>query len=96
MPSTSTELLQEGIIIPCVKLYERGVLTKGILDIVMSNVRTPDEREGDMRAQIAAAQLGQKRIIEVIWCIVNALEMNILRRTSLGLRWCSLASRETL
>lgn len=66
MPSTSTELIQEGIIIPTVKLYEKGTLNKGIMDIILRNVRTPDEREGDMRAQIAAAQLGQKRIVEVI------------------------------
>ena len=66
MPSTSTELIQEGIIIPCVKLYEKGVLNQGLLDLVLRNVRTPDEREGDLKAQIAAAQLGQKRIVEVI------------------------------
>jgi len=66
MPSTSTELVQEGIIIPCVKLYEKGLLNKGILDILLRNVRTPDEREGDLKAQIAASQLGQKRIGEVI------------------------------
>lgn len=66
MPSTSTELIQEGIILPPVRLYEKGNLNKGVLDILLRNVRTPDEREGDLRAQIAAAQLGQKRIVEVI------------------------------
>jgi N-methylhydantoinase B len=66
MPSTSTELLQEGIVIPPVKLYERGTLIKAILDVLLRNVRTPDEREGDLKAQIAAAQLGQKRIVEVV------------------------------
>jgi N-methylhydantoinase B len=66
MPSTSTELLQEGIIIPCLKLYDKGILNKGIIDIILANVRISDEREGDLRAQIAAAQLGQKRIVEVI------------------------------
>ena len=57
MPSTSTELIQEGIIIPCVKLYEKGILNQGLLDTILRNVRTPDEREGDLKAQIAAAQL---------------------------------------
>ncbi len=66
MPSTSTELVQEGITLPCVKLYEKGDLNKGILDIFLRNVRTPDEREGDLNAQIAAAQLGQRRMREVI------------------------------
>ncbi|HLE19369.1 MAG TPA: hydantoinase B/oxoprolinase family protein [Syntrophales bacterium] len=66
MPPTSTEVFQEGIIIPCIKLYDKGVLNKGIMDLFLRNVRTPDEREGDLRAQIASAQLGQKRVVEVI------------------------------
>jgi N-methylhydantoinase B len=66
MPSTSTEVWQEGLILPPLKLYDKGVLNKAVMDILRRNVRTPDEREGDLRAQIAAAQLGQRRIREVI------------------------------
>ena len=66
MPSKSTEIWQEGIILPPLKLYSKGVLNKPVLDILMYNVRTPTEREGDLNAQIAAAQLGQRRVQEVI------------------------------
>jgi len=66
MPSKSTEIWQEGIILPPLKLYSQGVLNKPVMDILMYNVRTPTEREGDLNAQIAAAQLGQRRVQEVI------------------------------
>ena len=66
MPSKSTEIWQEGIILPPLKLYSKGVLNKPVMDILMYNVRTPTEREGDLNAQIAAAQLGQRRVQEVI------------------------------
>ena len=66
MPSKSTEIWQEGIILPPLKLYSEGVLNKPVMDILMYNVRTPTEREGDLNAQIAAAQLGQRRVQEVI------------------------------
>ena len=66
MPSKSTEIWQEGLILPPLKLYSKGVLNKPVVDILMYNVRTPTEREGDLNAQIAAAQLGQRRVQEVI------------------------------
>jgi len=66
MPSKSTEIWQEGLILPPLKLYSKGVLNKPVMDILMYNVRTPTEREGDLNAQIAAAQLGQRRVQEVI------------------------------
>ena len=61
MPSTSTEIWQEGLILPPLKLYSEGVLNRAVMDILKRNVRTPAEREGDLNAQIAAAQLGQRR-----------------------------------
>jgi N-methylhydantoinase B len=66
MPSTSTEIWQEGLILPPLKLYSEGVLNQAVMDILKRNVRTPAEREGDLNAQIAAAQLGQRRVLEVI------------------------------
>ncbi len=54
----STEIYQEGIIIPPVKLYRAGVLNEDLLRLVLRNVRTPDERRGDLAAQRAAAGCG--------------------------------------
>ena len=47
----STELYQEGIIIPPLKLYEGGELVESLLELILRNVRTPDERRGDLAAQ---------------------------------------------
>ncbi len=48
------EIYQEGLIIPPVKLVRRGAIVDDVLAMILANVRTPDEREGDLTAQIAA------------------------------------------
>jgi N-methylhydantoinase B len=58
----STEIYQEGIIIPPIKLYQRGVLNEDVLRLILRNVRTPDERRGDLAAQRAAAAVGEHRL----------------------------------
>jgi len=60
------EIYQEGLIIPPIKLFEAGRLNKGILDMILANVRTPIEREGDLWAQIAANRRGTARFIEMV------------------------------
>ena len=59
------EIFQEGLIIPPVKLVVAGELNQDILDIILSNVRTPEERSGDLKAQIGANQRGANRLIEL-------------------------------
>ena len=61
----STELYQEGIIIPPLKLYEGGELVKSLLELILRNVRTPDERRGDLAAQRAAHAVGDRRLHEL-------------------------------
>jgi N-methylhydantoinase B len=61
----STEIYQEGIIIPPVKLYKQGVLDADLLTLILRNVRTPDERRGDLAAQRAAAAVGEQRLREL-------------------------------
>ena len=65
MPGRSTEIYQEGVIIPPVKLYRRGKLMDDIMSMVLANVRTPVERRGDLNAQLAALRTGQKRLLEL-------------------------------
>ncbi len=60
------EIYQEGLIIPPVKLVEAGRVNLAVLDLVLANVRTPDERSGDLKAQIGANQRGVNRLIELI------------------------------
>jgi N-methylhydantoinase B len=59
------EIYQEGIRIPPVKLMQRGKMNRDILALLLNNVRTPQEREGDLGAQIAACHIGAERLREV-------------------------------
>jgi N-methylhydantoinase B len=62
----SQEIFQEGIIIPPLKLVEAGQLNEGVMDLLLANVRTPEERAGDLRAQLAANRKGVERFGEII------------------------------
>ncbi|SMO80345.1 hydantoinase B/oxoprolinase family protein [Paracoccus laeviglucosivorans] len=65
MPGRSIEIYQEGIIIPPVRLYRKGALQQDIMTMVLANVRTPDERRGDLNAQLAALRIGERRMAEL-------------------------------
>jgi N-methylhydantoinase B len=62
----SSSLFQEGLIIPPIKLVEKGVLDRKIMAFLLNNVRTPVEREGDFAAQVMANVTGVRRIRELI------------------------------
>ena len=66
MAGGMTEIYQEGLRIPVVRLFHKGELQTDLLDLVLLNVRVPDERRGDYFAQIASCRLGASRITEVI------------------------------
>lgn len=66
MPGTSTEIYQEGLIIPPVKLIRNGTENADLFALLRANTRTPVERIGDIRAQIAANNLGEQRLQELI------------------------------
>ena len=62
MSPLSQDIYQEGIRIPPTKLVSKGVTNRQLLDILLSNVRTPKERIGDLRAQQAANTIGIQRL----------------------------------
>ena len=64
--ANATEVEQEGLRLPPVKLYKAGVMDEEILSIVLSNIRIADQRIGDIKAQAAALSSGQKRFTELI------------------------------
>jgi N-methylhydantoinase B len=64
--SRATEIQQEGLRLPPVKLYRRGELDRDILDIVLSNIRVPEERIGDIRAQVGALLIGEQRLTALL------------------------------
>jgi len=59
------EIYQEGLRIPPVKIMRRGKIVPNILALLLHNVRTAEEREGDLGAQIAACQTGAQRLREI-------------------------------
>ena len=58
----SREIFQEGLRIPPVKILEKGRVNRDVLNMLLANVRTPKEREGDLTAQIAACRIGERRL----------------------------------
>jgi len=60
------DIYQEGLRIPPVKFAERGRLRRDLLGLLLANVRTPVEREGDVTAQVAACRLGARRLEEMV------------------------------
>ncbi|PYO57545.1 MAG: 5-oxoprolinase [Candidatus Rokuibacteriota bacterium] len=61
----TTEIYGEGLRLPPVRLYAAGVLNRDVEQIIFTNVRTPEERRGDLRAQIAANRRGTTRLAEL-------------------------------
>jgi N-methylhydantoinase B len=66
MPADSREIFQEGLVIPPVRLEAEGEVVQDVLDLVLANVRTPDVRRGDLRAQLAANRLAERRLGELV------------------------------
>ncbi len=64
--ANATEVEQEGLRLPPVKLYKEGVLDEEILSIILSNIRIADQRIGDIKAQAAALAIGEKRLTALI------------------------------
>ncbi len=58
----ATEIWQEGLRIPPIKLYEAGKLRDDLLDLLALNVRNPREFRGDLAAMLGAAHLGERRV----------------------------------
>ena len=64
--ANATEVEQEGLRLPPVKLYKQGVLDDEILSIILSNIRIADQRIGDIKAQAAALATGQARLAALL------------------------------
>jgi N-methylhydantoinase B len=60
------EIFQEGLRIPPVKIFRRGRLNQDVMDLLLANVRTPTEREGDLAAQVAACRTGERRLARIV------------------------------
>jgi len=56
------ELLQEGLVIPPIRLVDGGKMNEAVFALIVRNSRTPEERRGDLRAQLASTALGARRL----------------------------------
>ncbi|HEY3683800.1 MAG TPA: hydantoinase B/oxoprolinase family protein [Streptosporangiaceae bacterium] len=65
LPPNATDLYQEGLRLPPMKLYDAGEPVTPIFEMIRANVRTPDVVLGDVRAQLAACHLAQSRVAEL-------------------------------
>jgi N-methylhydantoinase B len=61
-----TEIVQEGIRVPPLKIYSRGRLNQQVADILRLNVRAPAQNWGDFAAQIASVKIGERKMLEII------------------------------
>ena len=61
-----TEVHQEGIRMPPMKLLENGEINQKMLDVFLANVRSPEQNWGDLKAQIAACNTGERKVHEMI------------------------------
>lgn len=66
MATHATEIYQEGIRVPAVKLFAEGQLREELLSVLLTNIRTQDKTRGDIMAQVAANRLGQRRLHELL------------------------------
>jgi len=64
--ANATEVEQEGLRLPPVKLYKKGVMDQEILSIILSNIRIADQRIGDIKAQAAALAIRDKRLTALL------------------------------
>ena len=62
----STEIYQEGFRLPPVKIVEAGVISRDVLALFLANTRVSEEREGDLRAQLAALSVGADRLRAIV------------------------------
>ena len=60
------EVYQEGLILPPVTLVRGGEIVPEVMAILLANVRTPDERDGDLTAQIAANRVAERRLVQAV------------------------------
>ncbi len=90
MAGAMTEIYQEGLRIPLIRLFHKGTLHEDLFELLLLNVRIPTERRGDYFAQFAAAKLGVRRMAEIAQRYsVDTLEAafkDILDRTAMRMR----------
>jgi N-methylhydantoinase B len=66
LDGATTDIFSEGLQMPIVKIYRKGVPNEELISVIKINVRLPERAMGDFRAQIAAVRTGERRFLEMI------------------------------
>lgn len=90
LSGTATEIFQEGVRIPPIKIYERGQQVRGVADLLFANMRVEPERRGDLQAMIETCRTAEARINELaakfgVSTLLSATEI-LLNRTEARMR----------
>lgn len=64
--SDSTEIYQEGLLLPCIKIYNEGRPNRDVIDIILENSRLPQHTLGDMEAQVASMKVASRRVERLV------------------------------
>ncbi len=92
MSGKATEIYQEGVRIPPIKILEGGRMNEAALDLLLSNMRVPEERLGDLQASLASCRVAEKRIHELcarygVDLLLEAVRLD-LDRAEMRMRAC--------
>jgi len=66
MSGLATEILQEGMRIPPIRIYDQGKPNQPILDLLFNNMRVPENRQGDFRAMLSTCRVAEQRAQEIL------------------------------
>ena len=86
----NTEILHDGVRIPILRIIEKGELNQGLLDLLLHNMRVPEERRGDFFAMLATCHTAHKRLEELAvkygWAAILAAKDRLLDRAEASMR----------
>ena len=87
MSGLATEILQEGMRIPPIRIYERGEPNQATLDLVFNNMRVPENRKGDFRAMLSTCRVAESRAQEILdrhglENVISCVDRNVERTES--------------
>ncbi|MEW6622493.1 MAG: hydantoinase B/oxoprolinase family protein [Bacillota bacterium] len=87
----ATEIYQEGLQFPIIKIYEEGKLNEAVRDMIAANCRTPDMTLGDLYAQTASLRIAEKRVLELYnkygkEAVLESIEMLLANGRKLALK----------
>src|SRR5262249_26247545 len=66
LDGATTDIFSEGLQMPIVKIYRKGVPNDELIELIKMNVRLPERAMGDFRAQVAAVKTGERRFLEML------------------------------